>query len=113
MNSYNIWLGIVEDRNDPEFLGRYRVRIFGLHSANKETLPTADLPWSVPVMPTISASISGVGFSPTGIVEGSTVIGLFLDDEEQQPATESAKPYMSIVRPEEDKDLMGTPGFNL
>ena len=86
MNSFNVWLGIVEDRNDPEFLGRYRVRIFGLHTANKQILPTADLPWAIPVMPSISASISGVGFSPTGIVEGSTVIGLFLDDEEQQPA---------------------------
>ena len=40
----------------------------------------------MPVMPFNSASISGVGISPTGPVEGTWVFGLFLDGQElQQP----------------------------
>ena len=79
------WIGIVEDRADPEFLGRYRVRILGYHTGNKAILPTNELPWAVPVMPVTSASISGVGQS-SALVEGSSVIGFFADGEDgQQP----------------------------
>ena len=78
------WIGVVEDRLDPEFLGRYRVRILGYHTGNKETLPTEDLPWAVPVLPANSGSMSGVGVSGGGLVEGSTVIGFFADGEDGQ-----------------------------
>ena len=73
------WQGIVESRNDPDKMGRYQVRIFGYHSRDKVKLPTADLPWSIPMQPVTSAAISGVGNSPTGLVEGSAVIGFFAD----------------------------------
>ena len=56
---FHWWQGIVEDRNDPAYMGRYRVRIFGYHTANKEQLPTENLPWSVPMQPVTSAAISG------------------------------------------------------
>ena len=40
-----IWFnGVVEDRNDPQKLGRLRVRCVGIHTDNKDELPTADLP---------------------------------------------------------------------
>lgn len=84
--TFNWWIGIIEDRADPEFLGRYRVRIIGYHTGNKTSLPTADLPWAVPVMPTTTAAMSGVGTSGGSMVEGSTVIGFFADgNDEQQP----------------------------
>lgn len=79
------WMGVVEDRIDPENLGRYRVRILGYHTADKISLPTKDLPWAIPLMPVTSASISGVGINPS-LVTGSTVMGFFADGEdEQQP----------------------------
>lgn len=79
-------IGIVEDRStDPLMLGRCKVRIFGLHTENKEELPTEDLPWAHPVMPANSASISGIGWSPTGILPGSTVLVTWLDEYQQQP----------------------------
>ena len=81
---FHWWQGIVEDRNDPAYMGRYRVRIFGYHTANKEQLPTENLPWSVPMQPVTSAAISGVGHSPTGLVEGSAVVGFFVDGDEGQ-----------------------------
>ena len=76
--------GIVEDRNDPLRLGRCRVRIFGIHSESKSDIPTVDLPWATPMMPLTGASVSGIGFSPTGPVESSIVVIFFQDPESQQ-----------------------------
>ena len=82
--TFSWWQGIVEDRNDPAYAGRYRVRIYGHHTQSKEKLPTAHLPWAIPMQPVTSAAISGVGQSPTGLVEGSAVIGFFVDGDEGQ-----------------------------
>jgi len=80
------FVGVVEDRNDPLNVGRVRVRCFGIHTENKDKIPTNMLPWAMPVMPFNSASISGIGISPTGPVEGTWVFGLFLDGSDlQQP----------------------------
>jgi hypothetical protein len=86
-DGFNWWIGCVEDRGDPEKMGRCKVRIFGYHTDNKQLLPTKDLPWCVPIQPITSAAISGIGSSPLGPVEGTWVIGFFLDGEDmQQPA---------------------------
>ena len=83
--NFNWWIGVVEDRVDPAMLGRCRVRIIGYHTSSTEDLPTVDLPWAVPVSPTTSPSISGIGDTPA-YVQGSTVLGFFADGEEgQQP----------------------------
>ena len=75
-----IWFnGVVEDRNDPQKLGRLRVRCVGIHTDNKDDLPTADLPWSQLIHPITSSGISGLGHSPGFIVEGTWVFGYFRD----------------------------------
>lgn len=80
------WVGVVEDRNDPLFLGRCKVRIFGYHTHEKSVLPTTDLPWAMPMQPITSAAVSGIGRTPTGPVEGTWVVGFFADgDDCQQP----------------------------
>jgi hypothetical protein len=85
--NFKFWIGVVEDRKDPEKLGRCKVRVYGYHTDNKGVLPTNDLPWCVPIMPITSASVSGVGTAPVGVAEGSWVLGFFLDGEDcQQPA---------------------------
>ena len=85
-NTFFWWYGFVEDVNDPLKIGRCKVRIVGLHVPNKNEIPTKDLPWAHPMMPYHSASSSGVGFSPTGILPGTWVIGFFKDGEScQQP----------------------------
>ena len=78
------WVGVVENRNDPERLGRCKVRIFGYHTENISDMPTDDLPWAIPMTPITSASSSGVGTSPVGPLEGTWVIGFFLDGEDKQ-----------------------------
>jgi hypothetical protein len=90
MNSYMgmnnfIWFhGIVEDTDDPLMIGRCRVRVIGLHDNNRSMLPTDKLPWASPMMPITSASIGGIGISPTGIMLGSWVVGFFRDGESAQ-----------------------------
>lgn len=78
------FIGVVEDRQDPEQLGRVRVRVFGLHTSDTSKIGTEDLPWANVMMPVNSASISGVGITPTGLVEGSWVVGFFVDGENAQ-----------------------------
>ena len=42
-----VWfVGVVEDRQDPQKLGRVRVRCLGHHTEDNVKLPTADLPWA-------------------------------------------------------------------
>jgi len=80
-----IWFtGVVEDRQDPQYTGRLRVRCIGFHTADKAKLPTADLPWASVILPTTSAGISGLGQSPSFMVEGTWVMGYFRDGENCQ-----------------------------
>ena len=75
-----VWFnGVVEDRQDPQKLGRLRVRCIGIHTDNKDELPTSDLPWSQLIHPITSSGISGLGSSPGFIVEGTWVFGYFRD----------------------------------
>tara|TARA_B110001454_G_scaffold177519_1_gene170039 strand:- start:445 stop:1890 length:1446 start_codon:yes stop_codon:yes gene_type:complete len=81
-----VWfVGVVEDRNDPELLGRVRVRALGFHTEVLEDLPTTDLPWAHVMHPVTDPSMQGMGNTPAFLVEGSWVIGFFRDLERQQP----------------------------
>ena len=74
--------GVIEDIDDPMEMGRYRVRCYGYHNADKTTekgIPTEDLPWAMTMLPVTSASMSGVGQSATGLLRGTWVIGFFRD----------------------------------
>ena len=83
--NFHWFLGVVEDRHDPLKTGRLRVRCLGIHTGDKLTLPTADLPWASCVLPTTAAGISGLGQSPSFIVEGAWVWGYFRDESKQEP----------------------------
>jgi hypothetical protein len=83
-DSFVWWHGVVEDIADPLYLGRCRVRIFGFHSDDLTKLPTSSLPWAYPMQPITSAAVSGIGQSPTGLLNGSHVFGFFRDGEEAQ-----------------------------
>lgn len=72
------FVGVVEDRDDPEKQGRVRVRVYNTHGDSVET-PTNTLPWAVILMPGFSASLKQVGVSATGLQLGSTVVGFFAD----------------------------------
>ena len=80
-----LYTGCVENRQDPLKLGRCQVRVVGLHNHDKSKLKTEDLPWAYPMQPITSAAMSGIGHSPLGPVEGTWVVVMFRDDDEQQP----------------------------
>ena len=111
-NGFTWFVGVVEDRNDPKFLGRVRVRCLGLHTDNLEKLPTADLPWAHPMNPITSATISGVGQTPLGPVEGTWVVGFFSDGgEAQTPIIMGTLPgvpsYLSADNMDGDRQTLG------
>ena len=82
-----VWFtGVVEDRQDPKKLGRVRVRVLGMHTEDLTKIPTTDLPWAHIMHPVTNPSMQGLGDTPTFLVEGSWVVGFFLDAvEKQQP----------------------------
>lgn len=101
------YVGVVEDRSDPIKLGRVRVRCFGWHTDDIDKIPTNSLPWAQVLNNTNSASVSGVGDSPTGIVEGTWVIGFFMDGERaQEPVVMGTLPGMPSTLADKTK------GFN-
>lgn len=83
------WIGVVEDRMDPEQLGRVRVRCFGWHTDDKGQIPTESLPWALPVH---SVNVPA-SYAPK---EGDWVVGFFADGSAAQ------KPFVFGV-------LMGKP----
>jgi hypothetical protein len=79
------FIGVVEDnKNDPEQLGRVRVRIFGIHSPYLSDIAVEDLPWANVLIPSTGGGISGLGNSPTGLQQGAFVFGVFMDGEHSQ-----------------------------
>ena len=102
-----VWfVGVVEDRDDPERLGRVRVRCLGYHTENKTLIETEDLPWANVMGPTDTPSMNGLGHTPPFIVEGSWVLGFFRDEEFQQPIVLGTLPGFNT----EERDV--TKGFN-
>jgi hypothetical protein len=82
--SFAWFTGVVEDIKDPFEMGRVRVRCIGYHTEDRNLIKTDDLPWATPLMPVNSASMSGIGLSATGILQGSWVVGFFRDGPSAQ-----------------------------
>lgn len=84
----NFFVGVVESRDDPQMIGRVKIRIFGLHDKNKTVndttgrgISTEDLPWAHPVNTIHSGTMSGIGETPHQLVEGCHVVGVSLDGD--------------------------------
>ena len=103
-----VWFtGVVEDRNDPDALGRVRVRCLGFHTDDLSDIPTASLPWAHVMHPVTDPCMQGLGNSPSFLVEGSWVIGFFRDAvEKQQPIIIGSLPGIPQSPPDYSK------GFN-
>ena len=100
-----IWFtGVVEDRNDPSKLGRVRVRCVGHHTDDKSKIPTADLPWAHVMHPVTDPSMNGMGNTPSFMVEGTWVVGFFMDAEDkQQPIVIGTLPGVPDEKPNTSK----------
>ena len=90
-NGFIWWFGVVEDRQDPLKLGRCRVRCVGWHADDKVRLPTEDLPWAMPSLPTNNTN-------PYAPKEGDMVFGFFVDGENaQEPIILGVLPGIPLV----------------
>jgi len=102
-DGFQWFVGVVEDRNDPKTLGRVRVRCLGYHTEDLVKLPTKDLPWAHPMNPITSATVSGIGQTPLGVVEGTWVVGFFTDGPSaQQPVIMGTLPGVPKNLPTKD-----------
>jgi hypothetical protein len=109
-----MWMGVVEDNNDPIKLGRLKVRIFGWHSGSldeadgEQGVKTADLPWAQVMQPVNNGPNSGKGGPVTGIQQGTWVMGMFLDGEiAREPMVMGSIPGI----PTEANPNVSTPDF--
>jgi hypothetical protein len=98
------WMGIIENNNDPLKLGRCQVRIMGIHTENKgdtskvNYIPTEDLPWAQVMFPVSSPNISGqCDFMVPK--NGSVVVCVFIDPEQQIPIILGTTPKIANTRP--------------
>lgn len=80
MDGFKWWVGIVEDRKDPEKLSRMQVRMFIWHTDDKALIPTEKLFWAIPVFPTNNSNQTYTA------KEGDSVFGFWIDTKDfQQP----------------------------
>ena len=105
-DGFTWFTGVVEDRNDPDKLGRVRVRAVGYHTDNKDEIQTEDLPWAWVLNPTTVPSMNGMGETPPFLVEGSWVLGFFRDTLFQEPIILGSLPGFNLSSPD------GNKGFN-
>jgi hypothetical protein len=83
----NFGTGELEDAASEEagFGERYRVRIMGYHTANKQDIPDDELPFATVMYP-VTGGAGGDAAQTSNIRQGNFVYGFFLDGEEaQQP----------------------------
>jgi len=73
------WIGVVENRKDPLFLGRVQVRIQAIHTSNLQMIPTKDLQWALASHP-----VNGTHGPVVPPKEGQWVWGYFMDGEHSQ-----------------------------
>ncbi len=90
----NIYRGVIENNDDSKHpdgvkRGRCQIRIFGLHTPNKQSqetqgIPTEHLTWAEPVYPITEGSVTGLGVWSVP-VQGSHVYVFFESGNINQP----------------------------
>ena len=106
------FMGVVENRDDPEEMNRVKVRCFGYHTEDAGLVTVDDLPWATVLMPTTTAATSGIGQTPHGLMNGSWVVGFFRDGSSAQDpivigsvassSSEAASPTLGFNDPGEE-----------
>lgn len=73
------WIGVVEDRDDPDLIGRVRVRCLGYHTHDLEDIATDDLPWAHVILPPTAPYGAVHNLTP-----GMWVMGFWRDPQSMQ-----------------------------
>jgi hypothetical protein len=73
------WIGVVEDRDDPDLIGRVRVRCLGYHTDDLQKIATDDLPWAHVILPPTAPYGAVHNLTP-----GMWVMGFWRDPQSMQ-----------------------------
>ena len=110
------FIGKVRRNDDPKYMGRVQVRIFGIHD-NLE-IADQDLPWAQTLLPVTSPGISGDGENAV-LGRGAMVHGMFLDGQLSQIplilgsyTTVQNPSYIQINDPTLEKPLTNAGNFS-
>lgn len=77
-NKATFYRAVVEDREDPEFLNRCRVRILGIHTDDDSKVPVETLPWAEMAPPSMyGGQNAGIGLSSVPLL--GTWVWVFMD----------------------------------
>lgn len=101
-----IFRGVVENNNDPLKVGRCKIRVWGIHTKNREKedtdgIPTSELPWAEPCLPIVEGSVSGFGVWSVP-VQGSHVFLFFENGHPMHPRYFATVPGIPEVKPNKD-----------
>jgi hypothetical protein len=77
------FIGRVVENDDPLRLGRVKVRIYGIHTSNRQDIPDHSLPWAQVMIPVTEEGSTGFGGNCRLIVSAQ-VFGIFLDGKDSQ-----------------------------
>lgn len=79
-------VSVANNSGIPGFGERYKVRIFGYHTADVVQLPDEQLPWATVMYPVTAGGGPGSSWQSANLTQGTFVFGFFLDGEDgQQP----------------------------
>src|ERR1700675_1188283 len=81
---FYFWIGVIEDRQDPDMLGRVRVRILGNDTKDKAYITSEQLQWAYPIQAITSSARNGLGTTPLGGLPGTWCFGFYMDGEDMQ-----------------------------
>lgn len=98
-----VYLGTVEDSNDPNKEGRCRIRVFGVHGSPEE-IATEDLPWSYPKSKGTFFGKDGQGGSVSIPKNGSILAVTFNGGSSYRPEYHSIHELGSDVKDELNKE---------
>jgi hypothetical protein len=101
--NFIFYRALVENNNDPEKLSRCKVRIAGIHTNDKEKLPTEALPWAELML------ITARGYQ--GIpLQGDWVWVFFDKEEEDRPIIMGHIPVINAGKPDTKKGFTDPSG---
>ena len=111
------FVGVVKDINDPDKLGRVRVRVFGIHTPRTDLIADTDLPWANVVLPVTQGGTTSKT-QPTGIDIGAQVFGMFMDGGHSQvPLVLGSIPHNGALRVKydgpPDPNVQSVPSSNM
>ena len=76
----------ISNEDQPGFAERYKVRIMGYHTPDREVLPDESLPWATVMYPVTAGAGGRASSQNANITQGMFVFGFFMDgDNAQQP----------------------------